>query len=301
MVISLTAPVCLFVYKRLNTLKDTVASLQENDLAIATDLHIFSDSAGSVKDIDKVRKVRKYIGGIQGFKSVTIYISEKNNGLAKSIIEGVTKIINRYGKVIVLEDDLSVSINFLQFMNNALEAYALNEKIFTISGFSLPIISPLGNDVYFTKRSSSWGWATWQNRWQNIDWHVSGFKEFIRNGEQQKEFNQMGSDLTHMLKKQMNGVIDSWAIRWVYHQFKNDLFTVFPVFSKVINNGFSADSTNTYKINEVRFATVLDETGKKHFIFPQQPLMDKNIIKQYAHPFSIKIRALYKIKSLLHF
>ncbi|MEO5893410.1 MAG: sugar transferase, partial [Ferruginibacter sp.] len=181
-----------------------------------------------------------------------------------------------------------------------LSAFENNSKIFAVSGYSSPIKTDVDHDVYFTRRSSSWGWATWSDRWDKIDWDVSDFDQFNRDSRQQKAFNQMGSDLTTMLRKQMDGKINSWAIRWVYHQFKNDLYTVFPVMSKVSNNGFNAEASNTYKNNESRFATRLDSSDKKKFNFSRSPYLDKNIIKQFVHPYSIKTRVIYKLKALLH-
>ncbi|MEP7142927.1 MAG: sugar transferase [Ferruginibacter sp.] len=295
-----SAPVCLFVYKRHDTLKHTIASLLENELAPFTDIHIFSDAAACDADIENVNAVRNYIRALKGFKSVFVYLSEKNNGLAQSIIDGVSKIVNTAGRVIVLEDDLIVSRNFLNFMNEALTAYENNLKIFSVSGYSSPVKVQFACDVYYTRRASSWGWATWKNRWEEIDWTVPDFEQFSKDREKQNKFNKMGSDLTHMLKKQMNGRINSWAIRWVYHQFKYDLLTVFPLVSKVSNNGFHKDATHTAKNDESRFSTYLDESNQTNFNFSPRPYLDKNILKQFVAPYTIKTRVLYKIKSLLH-
>ncbi len=293
-----TAPVCLFVYKKITSLQQTVKNLQQNELASITDLYIFSDAANSHDDFNQVDKVREFIKSITGFKSVTIKMAEKNKGLAASVISGVTEVINRHEKIIVLEDDLLLSSNFLVFMNGGLTAYQHQSKVFSIAGYSSPVLAE--GDVYFTRRSSSWGWATWQDRWGKIDWSVQDYEAFMNDSQQQKKFNAMGSDLTHMLKKQMRGVINSWAIRWVYHQFKNNLYTVYPVKSKVKNIGFETDGSNTNKSNETRFVTHLDESNQHEFYFPPVPFEEEEIMRQFLQPYTVKTRVIYKIRSLLH-
>lgn len=294
-----SAPVCLFVYKRIDTLKATVASLAQNRLAAVTDLHIFSDGPANESDRNAVMQVRAFIQQIRGFKSVSVTLSETNKGLASSVIDGVTHVINQEGRTIVLEDDLVVSPNFLDFMNAALNAYADIPSVFSVSGYSAPVRSVGGTDVYFTLRASSWGWATWKDRWEKIDWEVKDYKSFIQDRQRQKQFNRMGSDLCSMLKKCMEGRINSWAIRWTYHQFRYGLFTVFPVISKVVNEGFSSESTHTFKAQRSRFATRMDASYKNKFYFPPIPYLNPEIIKQFIAPFSIRKRVFYKIKSLL--
>ena len=125
----------------------------------------FSDAAKNEDEVEKVNEVRRYIKAIDGFKKVTVIEREKNWGLADSIIDGVTKIINQYGKVIVLEDDLVTSLYFLKFMNEALEFYKDEKKVWHISGWNYPIESDGLEDVFFWRLMNCWGWATWADRW----------------------------------------------------------------------------------------------------------------------------------------
>lgn len=293
------APVCLFVYKRPAALNNTIASLQRNRHCAETDLYVFSDAAATEKEISQVIAVRALLQNIKGFKSVNIYSSEKNKGLAVSIIEGVSLVIHKHGKVIVVEDDLVLASNFLIFMNAALDFYQFNPHIFSVSGYSPPIKN-IKDDVFFTLRGSSWGWGTWVNRWKEIDWELRDYDAFHSDTKKQRRFNTMGSDMTRMLKKQKRGEINSWAIRWNYHQFLFGLFTVFPVHSKVLNDGFSEGATHTASAhNNSRFSTTLDCSEVSHFCFPKNPILDKGIIKQFTAPNSLKTRLLYKVKALL--
>ena len=288
------APIILFTYRRLDTLKKCVAALQKNILANDTDLHIFSDAASDNDDASAVEKVRDFIKTIQGFKSIHIYLSEKNKGLATSIINGVTKIIKQYDKVIVVEDDLITTPNFLLFMNSSLERYYQNSDVFSVSGYSFN----LGNhknwkaDGYFLNRGWSWGWATWKNRWDKIDWQIKDYKEFTANKKYKKEFAKGGSDLNNMLKKQMTGKLDSWAIRWFYNQYKLKGLTYYPLLSKVFNNGFDNMATHT-KGSSNRYLPQLDTLQKNHFVYPEK--IEINAL--FQNRFSKKMGVLSRVRS----
>src|SRR5574341_550215 len=177
------APISLFVYNRLRHTQQTVEALQKNELANVSHLFVFSDGPKSETDKEKVLKVREYIKTVTGFKSVTLIEREQNLGLGNSIITGVTEIVNRYGKIIVLEDDLVTSLYFLKFMNEALAFYTDDPRIYTITGYSFPIKFPKDYHypVYLSYRHSSWGWGTWKENWMNIDWKVKDFYEFFKN------------------------------------------------------------------------------------------------------------------------
>ncbi len=268
------SPVLLFVYKRLDTLQQTVAALQQNNLANESELFVFSDSAKTSDDEAEIKRVRSFIRTISGFKKIHIFEAEENKGLANSIIDGATLILKEFGKVIVLEDDLLTSSNFLCYMNQCLEHYEDNKKIFSVSGYSHAIKNDNVKDVYFTKRGSSWGWATWQNRWREVDWKVLVYNNFKRNPSQWKAFNKIGSDLSSMLKRQMEGKINSWAIKWCYHQFKHNLYRVYPTMSKVRNIGFGIGATHTFNYFN-RYETKLDQSGKLYFIFDEPSIIRK--------------------------
>ncbi|KAF2332512.1 glycosyltransferase family protein [Flavobacterium daemonense] len=290
------SPIALFCYKRLDTLIKTVEALQKNNLAAESELYVFLDAAKNEEEKYAVNDVRNYIKTIEGFKKIIISESEFNRGLATSIIEGVNQILKNNETVIVLEDDLVSSPNFLDFMNQALNFYKEAEKVFSITGFSIPINCGKSSlDVYFTTRSSSWGWATWKNRWQNIDWEIADYHEFNNNRKSRRDFNKMGSDMSTMLDRQMQGKINSWAIRWCYHQFKNNLFSIHPFVSKIDNIGFdSADACNTKeKFN--RYETLLDKSNTTEFRFSYDFCLEPVIIKQFTRPFSISSRLQYKI------
>ncbi len=295
------APICLFVYSRLNETRLTVESLQRNILAADSELFIFADGSKNQDNIYDIRSVREYIHSITGFANITIYESNYNKGLANSIISGVSEIIERYGKVIVLEDDLILATNFLSFMNQALDFYETKRKILSVSGFSFEFMYPEGYkyDVAFSIRAASWGWATWKDRWTEIDWEIKDYVLFRRNLRRRIAFNSGGSDLSHLLDRQMKGDIDSWAIRFVYHQHKYRYLDVFPIKSKVLNIGFDNEATHT-KARCDRFETSLDMTDQYEFSFLTDVFVDKNIIKQFYKHHSIRSRLRDKMMNILY-
>ena len=171
------APIILFVYNRPEHTKKTVEALKSNLFASESLLFIFSDGYKNQNDKRAVEDVRKYISTISGFKEIKINLKDNNLGLANSVISGVTEVINKYDKAIVLEDDIITSKYFLKFMNEALDFYEEDKRIYSISGYNFPIKIPESyqHKIYISPRPSSWGWATWKDRWEKVDWNISDF------------------------------------------------------------------------------------------------------------------------------
>lgn len=240
-------PIVIFTFNRLDHIKKTISALAKNYLASDSELYIFSDGPRNSDEKIKVDEVRKYLKSIEGFKKVIIIESEKNKGLARSIIDGVTEVINKYGRIIVLEDDLVTSRYFIEYMNEALALYEDRKDIWSISGYTpnVKIPNDYEDEVYLIRRGASWGWATWKDRWELNDWEIKDYKEFKKDRNRIKAFNTAGSDMSPMLNDQMEGRINSWAIRWGYNQFKRDMWTVYPINSLVKNIGNDLSGTHT--------------------------------------------------------
>lgn len=237
------APIILFVYNRPWHTQQTVKALQDCELAAESDLYIFAD--GPKKDASdetrqKIAEVRQYIHTIDGFKSIHIQESPTNKGLANTVIQGVSDVIDKHGKVIVVEDDIVAHPFFLRFMNDALEFYEEDSRIFMIGGFNSIFRIPrwYTKDVFIVHRSCSWGWGMWKNRWGLADWSVSDFDKFINDPKQVNLFNRGGNDMAPMLSAQMAKEIDSWAIRWDYCMFKHNGYCLHSRYSLVENLGF---------------------------------------------------------------
>lgn len=279
------SPIIIFTYRR--KINKLIESLLNNKLSAQSELYIFSDSYKNDIDKNDVLKVRESLKKIRGFKNITINESNKNNGLADSVINGVTEIINRYKKVIVLEDDLIVADNFLDYMNEALEFYNDNKKVWSISGYTsnLKCLEAYDKDVFLSYRASSWGWATWKSRWDNIDWDIKDWDIFKNDKTAIKKFNLGGNDLFKMLETQMIGKIDSWAIRWCYNQFKYNSYTVYPTRSKLVNNGFDDKGTHNSS-GQNRWDTKLSNNVVKF----EDLEIDDNIINCFAKKYNLHFK-----------
>lgn len=246
---SVLAPLAIFVYNRSHVMDKMLNAINENYLCEQTEVFIFSDGAKNEEDEEKVKQVRARLdvfSKINNFKNVEIIASEKNKGLANSIIQGVTTLINKYGKVIVLEDDLITSKSFLKFMNDCLCFYEFNEKVWSIGGvsYNLPGLQEYKQDIYACWRGQSWGWGTWKDRWDKVDWNISDYAAFMKNRKRKKMFQRGGQDMVESLRMQMTGKIDSWAIRWCYQESKENMITILPKKSLIQNIGWGEESTH---------------------------------------------------------
>ena len=258
------APIILFVYNRPLHAAKTVEALTQNKDAKESKLIIFSDGPKNQNDEKAVNEVRNYIKSINGFYDVVINEREENYGLAKSVIEGINEIFIDFEKIIVLEDDIVTSSKFIEFMNNSLEFYKENSSVFSISGYSFPVRVPpnYNHEIYLLKRSSSWGWATWKDRWEQAIWDNSFYEKKISDNKIRNNFNRGGSDLTPMLIKQINNKIDSWAIRWAFTHFINEGNCIYPIKSLAKNIGTDATGTN-FDRKTTRYNVELDYSNKE--------------------------------------
>lgn len=247
---SSTAPVALFVYNRPAHTRQTVEALLANELAADSDLFIFSDQARHPEARPAVAQVREYIRGVQGFRSVTIRERSSNAGLAKSIIEGVSAIVGQHGRVIVVEDDLVTSRWFLTYMNQALALYENDPEVASIHGYSFPSRNPLP-ETFFLRGADCWGWATWERAWRDFESDGSKLIEQLTERGLVREFDLDGAySYSQMLRDQVAGRNDSWAVRWHATCFLNGKLTLHPGRSLVENIGTDGSGTHSADSNE---------------------------------------------------
>ena len=294
------SPIIVFAFNRLNSLKTCIAALRDNSESINSDLIVYVDGPRAHKEGEeaKVEAVREYVKGIIGFKSLTIHFSEQNLGLGSSVIAGVTEIINQYGRAIIVEDDLVVGKNFLSFMNQGLNYYENNPKVFSVCGYTNIVKIPwdYSYDAYFCVRSSSWGWATWKDRWMTVDWELKDWRTVERNA---KAFNRWGgSDCWKMLRDWHDGKNMSWAIRFCYSQFTQGRMALFPIISHVDNEGFDGEGTNCKKWSRFKFS--FDRTDNKDFSMPNRVVQIKSITKSALSYHTIPIRLFSKLMYWLY-
>lgn len=294
------APIILFAFVRLDTLMQTVSSLKNNFLAEESDLFIYIDGPKNDVQRELQKPIISYLNDLCGFKTITIKTSEHNKGLDPSIIDGVTEVINQYGKAIVLEDDVVTSRNFLCYMNKALDVYESNKTVMSISGFSMVVKKPstYDSDVYLFGRSASWGWATWVDRWSEIDWEIRDWNSFRHNLREIRAFNKRGgSDMFKMLSQCMNGG-NMWDIRFCYNMYKKKKYSVVPFISKTKNIGFNDLAEHCKPIKYNRLKSNFDYSDITEFVLPYDIEPNKTIIKSRLLYQSYLMRLYSKIRNL---
>ena len=286
------APIILFAYIRLDTLQKTVLALQNNYLATQSDLFVFVDGPKNEEQKQKQKPLIEFLQSIDGFKSVHIEYSEVNKGLDPSIIAGVSSVIDKYGRAIVLEDDIVTTPNFLDYMNQALKTYESNKKVMSVSGFGLEVLKPKDYiaDVYLFGRSTSWGWGTWKDRWDSVDWNISDWNQFKTDKKEIQRFKETGgSDMFSMLESCMDGG-GMWDIRFCYNMFKQNRSSVIPFLSKVENVGFNELATHCKTVKYNRFKYILDTTKKRTFNMPDNLRLNQTIVKSRLKYQSLALR-----------
>lgn len=242
--------IAIFAFSRPDLLQRTLAALVANDLANKVSATFFCDGPRHEKDEPGTRAVRELAKKAHGFASVEVVERPKNMGCAASVIDGLTEMFRLHERLIVIEDDIVTSPYTLRFLAEGLARYADNEKVFNISAWTPPhiarkISASYPCDVYAIPRFNCWGWASWRDRFQDIDWDVKDYQTFKNSPQLRKAFNIGGDDLSPMLDRQMEGKINSWAIRADYTRFKKDMVGINPVHSYVFNIGIGSGTHTT--------------------------------------------------------
>lgn len=253
-------PIILFAYNRpVHTLR-VLEALKCNTLAEQSHLHIFVDgpkadaSAQTIEQIDEVREVvkrDKWCG------SVEYHISQTNIGCRDSIINGISEVLKESDAVIVLEDDIITSPHFLSYMNGALEYYKDMQSVFSISGWNYPenrlnLPENYKYDVYLSLRLLNWGWGTWRNRWNKVDWSKDFISDFLSDTTLVEAFNRAGDDMSIMLQDEYEGRSDAWDIQFAYNHFKQGAYSIVPCVSYTQNIGLDGTGSHcgtTEKLN----------------------------------------------------
>lgn len=244
------APIVLFVYNRPQHTLQTLEALAGNSLASESILYIYADGpkdGAKSKTIEQIEETRRLIRLRQWCKEVHIFEAEKNKGLADSIIEGVTYIVNKHGRIIVLEDDIVTSPGFLSYMNNALNVYRDESRVMHISGYSPTTGQGKLPETYLLRFMSCWGWATWADRWKSLITDIDYLHDTIYNLPDFKELLFEGDKnpcLIEQIEANYKGEIKTWAIKWYLSIFLQKGLCLFPRQSLVRNIGFDGTGEN---------------------------------------------------------
>jgi hypothetical protein len=239
------APIALFVYKRAGHARRMIEHLQRCTGFEDSPVYVFADGPKVPGDLPAIQETRSEARRLLGDRAV-FHESAVNLGVDKSEIAAITELCNRYGKVVVVEDDLIVSPNFLQFLNEGLVRYENEPRVMEICGyiFDVPELRQ-SRDAIFLPLSSAWGWATWKRAWDLFDLSASGWSERLADTQERRRFNVYGNfDYAKLLAGQMRKPIPAWDIVWYYTVFSRNGLALHPPQTLVLNEGF--DGTGTH-------------------------------------------------------
>ena len=246
------APVIVFSYNRPDHLSQTLEALAKNDLAQESVLYIYCDGAkpdATEEQLQRVLENRKVAHAAIGFKEVHVVERERNVGLKDNIIGAVTEIVNQYGRVITLEDDVVSSVGFLKYMNEALELYADEESVMHISGYMYPHKSRLPETFFYPVPYPGGGWATWQRAWSQYNDNAQELYVYWKN--KLDKFDVFGGDcLSYQLYENYRGTKQTWFVKWYAVMRKQDALTLYPGKSLTNNIGFDDLATNCLAITD---------------------------------------------------
>lgn len=238
-------PIALFTYNRAAHTARALDSLAKCSRLSECQLYIYCDGPKDDSHIHEVDECRSVVRELAGKLGATVVERQENIGLASSIVSGVTDLCERYGRVIVLEDDLVVSPNFVDYMLQALDRYANDQNVYQISGYMFPVVHRTETDSFFLPLTTTWGWATWERSWKVFDWDASDARERLQDPQLRKRFD-LGNSYPYwqMLEDRLNGINNSWGILFWWAVFKVNGLALHPRESLVWNGGF--DGTGTH-------------------------------------------------------
>jgi len=298
----MAAPIALFVYNRPFHTMRTVNALASNAYAKDSELIIFSDGPKAESDEEQVAEVRNFIRTISSFKNIRIVESEVNKGLARSIIEGITEVLNSSDTIIVMEDDLVTSPHFLQYMNEGLNLYQHEERVISIHAYLYPVKEELP-ETFFLRGADCWGWATWKRGWQLFEPDGTKLLEQLEKQNLTHEFNFSGSyPYVRMLKDQIKKKNNSWAIRWYASAFLANRLTLYPGSSLVQNIGHDGSGVHSLKSNQNEYLVRL---SPRKILLEKIELVEnitarKIIARFHKRQQSIVNAVIRKIKMFVH-
>lgn len=240
------APVLIITLNRYNHFKRCIESLVECTHAEKTDLYIALDYPLNESHWDGYNKIANYVNEIKDFKTVVIIKRDKNFGVLKNYFEAREEIFKKYNRIIFSEDDNIFSKDFLSFVNNGLNVYENRDDIFAISGYNFPIVIPkeYKEDVYLWTGTSCWGFGTWKNKWEKVDWSISNIKIYIGKRKNVKSLNNVAEHLYYALQEIIKTGYLTGDTIYSYHNLVNKMYTVYPTISRVRNNGHDGSGSH---------------------------------------------------------
>ena len=263
------APIVVFSYNRPDHLSRTLAALTRNELASESVLYIYCDGPNlnaTEEQVLRIAENRKVAHNASGFKEVNVVEREHNIGLKNNIVGAVTEIVNTYGRVITLEDDVITSVGFLRYMNDALDCYEDEDHVMHISAYMWPHKCKLPETFFYKVPYPGGGWATWKRAWRHYNDDAAVLYEEWK--DRWEDFDAFGGNvLSKQLIDNYNGTLRTWFVKWYAVMLGRNAFTLYPRQSLTNNIGFDNSGTNCLVTNKFDIDTLA-----KHINVTRRPL-----------------------------
>ena len=300
-----TSPLMVSVYNRELHFKKCIESLKACKFSEKSHLFIAIDAPFRDEDIDANKRIIQYSKEISGFKEITLLIRPENYGAYKNLILAKNEIFSKYNRLIMFEDDNIFSPDFLNFVNKGLNIYQEREDIFSVSGYQYPIIMPPGykKDIYLWQGFSAWGVGIWKEKWEKVDWEeekaLKSIRQFLKNYkavyQHQKTANHYFPAILKMVEQnRLHG--DGYLS---LYQFLNNMYSVFPVTSRVRNMGHDGSGIGCgYMENDI-YAQQAIYSRQDDYTFPQniqnEELLNQVLYQHFKIPLKSKLKAILKL------
>ena len=269
----------LFTYNRPWHTERVIKALAKNTV-LPEQLFIFHDGLKKEEHRTEWLLVKELILRVD-FCSVNVIESKENKGLAKSIVEGINYVFEKYDAVIVLEDDCIPAVGFMAFMQDAFYKYQNSQRVYCISGYSWPMdLKKDEFDAYFTGRISSWGWGTWKDRWQQYEMDNCILDNVMSNVAGSRNLATWGKDLDVMFRDRLKGKNDSWAVYFALLVIKNDGLCLAPYDALIQNIGF--DGSGVHCDTNPKYEIQLSHENKDHFVLPNKLEIRENVKQAFC-------------------
>ena len=286
------APLAVFAFNRPDHLRHTLLALSKNELAASSHVTIFCDGPRHEGDRAATESVRRLARSVQGFDSVRVVEREKNMGCGPSIIAGLQEMFAEHESLIIIEDDIVLAKNGLKWFNTCLKKYKNTPELLAIAAWSypdrfMPFPEDYAYDAYFLPRFQCWGWASWRDRIQNVDWLVSDRDAFFSSSEQMAKFAKGGEDLVPTLKAQVTNQINTWDIQVAYSGFRRGLYTLAPRYPYATNIGTRGEGTHVGNSKDKHPSLFIDLSQALDAPrLPEKCIIDERVIANFRHALS---------------
>lgn len=293
------APIVLFVYNRPLHTKKTLEALALNDLANKSILYVFADGLkehASKEDLLNSEAIESLIKEKQWCKEVILVKRDTNFGLADNIVKGVSSVLDKHDRVIVLEDDIVTSAGFLRYMNDSLHLYESDSRVMHVSGYSFPMINPenIEEDTYFYRVPSCWGWATWRRAWKYYRGDATAlFVELCdRNLLSEFDFNYSGGFIGQ-LNANILCLSKTWAVKWYASTRVMNGLALHPKFSFVNNIGFDSSGTNSATTNLFTHEKLAEQCSVTRIELKENKYASSVMLKNYRNAWTSRVKSFF--------